>query len=405
MKTLTEQAREIPVRAEVDVVVAGGGPAGVNAAIAAARSGASALLVERYGYLGGMITGSNVTWYLGMGNGKSQTIRGLSEEFIARLGAAGGLTSARNTSGDCNSDAEFVKWLSVEMVQEAGADILLHSWASSAVVDDGVCRGLIVESKSGREAILAKVVVDATADGDVCAAAGVEMATDHHDITLVCEVQGVDRETAEAFKTDEPEAYARLMAELAELGGVVPSRGAAKFTGISAIDVEGLTHIENEARKRAMRGLVFLRAHMPGYEQAKVVLTCPQLGVRESRKIAGEYTIAYDDILGSRKFDDTIGRCGAQMTGYKLYDVSGLDYDLPYRCLVPQRVDGLLATGRCIAATHEAINTLRLIGPCMLTGEAAGTAAALAAEHNLAPREVDVAEIQSRLKQHGSNLG
>ena len=122
-------------------------------------------------------------------------------------------------------------------------------------------------------------------------------------------------------------------------------------------------------------------------------------------RIAGEYTITEGDILGSRKFDDTIGRCGAQMTGYKLYDVSGLDYDIPYRCLVPQGIDGILATGRCLAATHEAINTLRLIGPCMLTGEAAGTAAALAAEHDVAPRDTDVAEIQLRLKQHGSNLG
>ncbi|MCE5239784.1 FAD-dependent oxidoreductase [bacterium] len=405
MEAFTEQARTIPVRAEVDVVVAGGGPSGVNAAIAAARSGASALLVERYGYLGGMITGSNVTWYLGMGNGKSQTIRGLSEAFIARLDEVGGLTSERNSSGDCNSDAEFVKWLSVEMVQEAGADILLHSWVSSAVVVDGVCRGLIVESKSGREAILAKVVVDATADGDVCASAGVEMATDNHDITLICEVQGVDRETVEAFRRDEPDAHAGLMTRLAEQGGVVPAHGGAKFTGFSAVNVGDLTHIENEARKRAMRGLVFLRTHMPGYERARIALTCPQLGVRESRKIQGEYTITEGDILGSRKFGDTIGRCGAQMTGYKLYDVSGLDYDLPYRCLVPQRIDGLLATGRCISATHEAINTLRLIGPCMLTGEAAGTAAALAAERDVAPRDIDVAEIQSRLKQHGSNLG
>lgn len=405
MKTVTEQARTLPVRAEVDVVVAGGGPSGVNAAIAAARSGASTLLVERYGYLGGMMTGSNVTWYLGLGNGDAQTIRGLTEEFITRLAQAGGLTSERNASGDCNSDAEFVKWLSVEMVQEAGADLLLHSWVSSAVVEDGVCRGLIVESKSGREAILARVVVDATADGDVCAAAGVEMATANHDITLVCDVQGVDRKTMEAFKKNEPEAYARLMAELAERGGVVPSYGGAKFADYSAIDVSDLTYIENEARKRAMRGLVFLRAHLPGYEQARVALTCPQLGVRESRKIRGEYTITEDDILGSRQFGDTIGRCGAQMTGYKLYDVSGLDYDLPYRCLVPQGIDGLLATGRCISATHEAINTLRLIGPCMLTGEAAGTAAALAVERGVAPREAEVAELQSRLKQQGNNLG
>jgi len=325
MQTLTEQAREIPVRADVDVVVAGGGPSGVNAAIAAARNGASTLLVERYGYLGGMITGAHVTWYLGMGNGVSQTIQGLAEEFIARLGEVGGLTSERNASGDCNSDAEFVKWLSVEVAQEAGADILLHSWVSSAVVDDGVCRGIVIESKSGREAVLAKVVVDATADGDVCSSAGVEMMTDNHDITLICQLVGVDREAAEAFKRDQPDAYADLTAQLEEQGGVIPSHGGARFVGYSAVDIADLTHIENEARKRAMRGLVFLRAHMPGYERSRISLTCPQLGVRESRKIVGGYTITQDDIHGSRKFGDTVGRCGAQMTGYKLYDVSGLD--------------------------------------------------------------------------------
>jgi len=405
VKTITEQAREIPVFKEVDVVVAGGGPAGVNAAIAAARNGAKTLLVERYGYLGGMITGSNVTWYLGFGNGERQVIRGLSDEFVVRLGEAGGLTSERNKSGDCNSDPEFVKWLSVVMLEEAGAEILLHSWIASAVVDGDVCKGIIVENKSGRQAILAKVVIDATADGDVCLSAGVEMNTDNHDITLICEVEGVDRERAEAFKKDEPDNYAKLMTELEDQGGMMPSRGGAKFQGRSTVDVGDLTHIENEARKGIMKGLMFLRKHVPGYEKAKVAWTCPQLGVRESRKIVGAHTITEEDILGSRKSDDTIGRCGAQMTGYKLYDVSGLDYDIPYRCLVPQKIDGLLAAGRCISATHEAINTLRLILPCMLTGEGAGTAAALAVKDGVMPRDIDVPQLQAKLKEQGNNLG
>lgn len=403
MKKIIEPAREIPVVKEVDVVVAGGGPAGVTAAIAAARNGAKTLLVERYGYLGGMMTGSSVTWYLGFGNGKRQVIHGLADETVVRLDEVGGLVSDRNDSGDCNSDAEFLKWLSVVLLEEAGADILLHSWAASAVVEGNVCKGIVVENKSGRQAILAKVVVDATADGDVAHAAGAEMKHDNHDITLVCRTEGVDREKAKAFEKKDAGAYAKLMEQLKEQGGEVPA--GMKFTGKSAVSVADLTHIENEARKRLFKGLLFMRKNVPGYEKAAVTRTCPQLGVRESRKIVGEYAITEQDILGSKKFEDTIGRCGAQMTGYKLYDVAGLDYDIPYRCLVPAKVEGLLAAGRCISATHEAMNTLRLIVPCMLTAEAAGTAAALAAKHNAPPRKVNVADLQDRLRKQGNNLG
>ena len=405
MKTITETAREIPVVKEVDVVVAGGGPAGVTAAIAAARNGAKTLLVERYGYLGGMITGSNVTWYLGFGDGQKQVVRGLSDEFVLRLGEAGGLTSERNSSGDCNSDAEFVKWLSVVMLEEAGAEMLLHSWTAAALVEDQVCKGIVVENKAGRQAILAKVTVDATADGDVCRSSGAEMTTDDHDISLIRSFEGVDENRAGEFRKSDPDAYAQLMDELKAKDGDAPSRGGGKFQGRSAISSEDLTYIENEARKRAVTGLRFMRENVPGYENAKLAWTAPQLGVRESRKIVGGYTLGYDDILESRKFDDTIGRCGAQMTGYKLYDVGGLDYDIPYRCLVPQRIDNLLASGRCVSATHEAMNTLRLIVPCMLTAEAAGTAAALAAKRSAAPRNIDIAELQAALREQGNNLG
>jgi hypothetical protein len=291
------------------------------------------------------------------------------------------------------------------MLEEAGADILLHSWAADAIVENGVCTGIIVQNKEGRQAILAKVVVDTTADGDVSLAAGAEMKTDNHDITLICHVEGVDREKAKAFEKAEPDKHAKLMSELDGMGGMVPSRGGAKFQGRSTVDVNDLTHIENEARKRIFTGVNFLRKNVPGYEKAKVAWTAPQLGIREGRKIVGEYAITEEDILNSAKADDTIGCCGAQMTGYKLYDVAGLNYDIPYRCLVPKKIDGLLAGGRCISATHEAMNTLRLIVPCILTAEAAGTAAALAAKDGVAPRDVDVAKLQEQLKKQGNNLG
>lgn len=405
MRTINEPAREIPVIREVDVVIAGGGPAGVTAAIAAARNGAKTLLVERYGYLGGMITGSNVTWYLGFGDGEKQVVRGLADGFVARLAQTGGLVSERNKSGDCNSNAEFVKWLSVVMLENAGAEMLLHSWVSSAVMEGNVCKGIVIENKGGRQAVLAKVTIDATADGDVALSAGVEMATDDHEISLIRRFEGIDEKKAKEFEERDSAAYAKLMAELKKIGGDLPSRGGAKFQGRSAIRAEDMTYVENEARKRVLAGLVFARQNVPGYESARLTWTAPQLGVRESRKIVGEYTITYDDMLGRRKFDDTIGRCGAQMTGYKLYDVKGLDYDIPYRCLVPQTIDNLLASGRCVSATHDAINTLRLIVPCMLTAEAAGTAAALAVARDVPPRKVDIAELQAKLAEQGNNLG
>jgi hypothetical protein len=261
-----------------------------------------------------------------------------------------------------------------------------------------------VESKSGRQAILAKVVIDATADADVAHFSQAATVCHNHDITLCVRYEGVDRKKADEFRQRDTASFAKLMEALREQGGTEPG-GAEKFTGRSAISAEDLTWIENQARKRAMGGLLFMRKNVPGYESARLARTAPQLGVRESRKIVGEYTLTEEDILTSRKFGDTIGRCGAHMKGYQLYDVRGLNYDIPYRCLVPEKVEGLLAAGRCVSATHGAINTLRLIVPCMLTGEAAGTAAAMAVAGGIPPRKADVSELQRRLRKQGNNLG
>ena len=404
MKMITEPSRQIPAVREVDVVVAGGGPAGIAAAIAAARNGAKTLLVERYGYLGGMITGSWVTWFLGFGDGQKQVVRGLPDEFVRRLGEMGGLVNARNKSGDVNSDAEATKWLAIMMLEQAGVEMLLHSLVAAAIVEDNVVKGIVVENKSGRQAILAKVVVDATADGDVAHFAGAETQTDNHDISFCLRVEGIDRPKFVEFKKANPAAWQKLLETLKAQGGVEPA-STDKFSQRSAIDVQDLTFIENQSRKRVIQGLMFMKKHVPGYENAKLARTAPQLGVRESRKIVGEYTLTEEDILASRKFPDTIGRCGAHMLGYQLYDVQGLDYDIPYRCLVPSNVENLLASGRCISATHGAINTLRLIVPCMLSAEAAGTAAALAVCKGVPPRNIAISELQEKMRKQGNNLG
>ena len=404
MKMITEPARQIPVVREVDVVVAGGGPAGIAAATAAARNGAKTLLVERYGYLGGMMTGSWVTWFLGFGDGQKQVVRGLPDEFVRRLGEMGALVNARNKSGDVNSDAEAIKCLSIVMLEEAGVEMLLHSLVAATIVENNAVKGIVVENKSGRQAILAKVVIDATADGDVAHFAGAETQTDTHDISLCLRVEGVDRPKFDEFKKANPAAWQKLLETLKAQRGVVPA-DTDRFSGRSAIDVNDLTFMENDSRKRVMKGLMFMKKNVPGYENAKLARTAPQLGIRESRKIVGEYALTEEDILASRKFPDTIGRCGAHMKGYELYDLKGLDYDIPYRCLVPKKVENLLASGRCVSATHGAINTLRLIVPCMLTAEAAGTAAALAVSKGVPPRNIAVSEFQDRMRKQGNNLG
>ncbi|MBN2452106.1 MAG: FAD-dependent oxidoreductase [Lentisphaeria bacterium] len=406
MKTVREPARDLPVWREVDVVVAGSGPSGIGAALAAARSGARTLLVERYGYLGGMMTGAYVTAILGFHNGERQIVHGIGEEIVRRLDAEGGLLKWREkTPVDCVGDAEFMKWLFLEMLEEAGVEVLLHTWAVGTVMDGAICRGILTESKGGRRAILAGVTVDATADGDLCAASGCDMVDDTHDITMVHRFEGVDRARADAFAKENPERWQALLDEMAAVGGERPGGNTPYVQGRSAICVEDLTAVESEARKRALRGLVFARRKLPGYENAKLAWTAPQLGVRESRKIVAEYSVTEEDLRASRRFEDTVGRCGAHLDGYALYRVSGLEYDLPYRCLVPRDVDGILATGRCLGATHLAMNTLRLIVPCFLTGEAAGTAAALAVREQVQPRVLPVAALQARLRARNNNLG
>ena len=399
MKTIIEPCRELPVVREVDVVVCGGGPAGTAAAIAAARNGVKTLLIERYGYLGGMVTGSYVTYYMGFGNGKEQVISGIAQETIDRLREVDGLTREQDESGDCYGDAEIIKCISVMMLEDAGAEMLLHTWVTAAIVEDGVCKGVIVENKSGRQAIMAKIVIDATADADICLSAGVETKLDDHDITLCCYMDKIDSGALKRFQMEHTGEYRKLIDDF-EASKEKPVSEKNR----SAVNVWDLTDIENESRKNLLKKFIFLKKNIPGHENLQIKITSPQLGVRESRKIVGEYTITEEDLLANCRFPDTIGRCGAYMKKYENYDTPGLSYDIPYRVLVPEKIDGLLAAGRCISATHGAINTLRLVVPCILTGEAAGVAAALAVKQDVPPRKVNIGQFQQQLIKQGNNL-
>ncbi|MBN1672570.1 MAG: FAD-dependent oxidoreductase [Kiritimatiellae bacterium] len=393
----------VPISKAVEVLVVGGGPAGIAAAVAAAREGANTLLVERYGYLGGMVTGAHVVWVLGMGDGFRQIARGIARDIRDRLEPLGAVKKP-NACGDYTVDPEVFKWQAIEMLGELGATVLLHTMACDPIVEDGAVRGVFTESKAGRRAIRAKIVIDASADGDVAFRAGCGYDNETHDVSLGANVDGVDKAREKAFAEESPDRFQQIRAEAIRLnGGAMVGRGR-HLKNIDVTDPSALTEAETVLRRDLFAALRHLRAHMPGWEKAVIRETLPQLGVRQSRRIHTEYMVTDADLRASRHFDDSVARLGSYLLGYKLYDPNGLDYDVPYRCMVPREIDGLLLAGRCVGSDYLANNTLRLIAPCFATGQAAGIAAALAARQGVAPRNIPVRELQNRLVGQGAYL-
>ena len=389
--------RPLEMLPEVDVLVVGGGPAGFAAAIASARAGAKTALVERYGYFGGQWTGGLVLLVISThardGDKLVKVMRGIGDELVERVRTmpGGGAFYRGKEEFNPTTDPEATKIAMDDMIRESGAKVYFHSWAADVVMDGPAVRGVVLESKAGRKAILAKVVVDATGDGDIFAAAGAEHEQRLHAIGLVHRLGNVDRVDREKLKA----------AGFKSLGNMtpLPSVNWINLRGPStnALDIEELTRLEFEHRRTIWEHLQKMRA-VPGGESLYLVGTGPQLGVRMSRVLAGTARMTKQDAMAGKKVPDVIGVGGAQGAKHG-------GWPIPYGVMVPAKLDNLLAAGRCVCMDEKWIEDMRLISACLITGHAAGVAAAVSAKAGCRPRDVDVGRVQGILREQGAYLG
>ena len=384
---------ELPVLHRTDVLVVGGGSAGVVAAIAARRAGAEVTLVERYGHFGGLWTGGLVLLILGhIVKGGKQVCQGIGEEIMQRLEKLDGAIVNRRPGVNPTVDAEAAKYILVEMVQEAKLKVFLHCWGVDAIMDGQSIRGAVFESKAGRQAILAKVVVDATGDGDLLAAAGAEYEHRSHNVGLVSRIGNLDRVDKQlAGQSPKPRG----------LGGITPVPGVnwVNMLGpeVDGLDIEVLTRMELNHRRFIWQNVQKVRK-TPGYEKVYLVETAPQLGVRITRVLAGVKTITRADLDAGTKFADVVGVGGASHAEHG-------EWQIPYGALLPVKIDNLLAAGRCVSAEMRMADLVRLIPNCFVTGHAAGVAAAVAALDGCRPRDVDISKVQRILRDQQAYLG
>ncbi|MBB5688501.1 FAD-dependent oxidoreductase [Roseomonas alkaliterrae] len=436
-RTVREAAREVPVHAECDVLVVGGGPAGTAAAVAAARLGARTILLERYNHLGGLSTGGLVIWIDRMTDWEGRkVIRGFAEEYLDRLpkdAVAGPPPSAWGSRDAATAawwavrsaafhgivthsptcDPEWMKATALEMVLEAGAEVIFHAWGAEPVLQDGAVRGAVFESKQGRRAVLAKVVVDATGDGDLFHRAGAASDSDtderdiHHCINTAWLFAHVDMPRYLAWRAEKPAEFSDFMARAKAEIGLFDKAFASwrddvalfmgpRLSGYDATQVDDLTEVEIRSHRLMLEHLRIYRRDAPGFENATLMLSAPQIGVRHARRLRGVAAVTREGWDG-RVHADEIGV--SPSLAPKFANVS-----VPYGALVPERLDGLLAPGRHLACDATSHSFLREIPQCWLTGQASGAAAALAADAGVEPRAVDVAALQAALRRQGAHL-
>jgi hypothetical protein len=424
-------SKAIGVTYETDILVVGSGSAGATAAIAAARQGAEVTLVERYGFMGGISTQVLDTFYgfYTPGQTARKVVGGVPDLVVEALMARQMALLRPNTYGagqGITYDPETLKTIWEGLAQQAGVRLLYHTFVIDALLaQERVC-GVVAANKSGLIALKAGVVIDASGDADVAAAAGVpfEGAKEGpvQSLTTTFRLLNVDSERARQVKKKELHQLIQAAAgsgqydlprregsiHITPLEGVMATN-MTRVMNIDPTDPVQLTAAEIEGRRQALEYTRFLRDKVPGYERAAIANLSTQIGVRESRRIFGQYRLTRQDVLAARKFEDAIAKCGAPIEDHHAggdtrweYLPEGETYDIPYRCLLPQDVAGLLVAGRCLSADHDAHASVRSMGQCMAMGQAAGIAAVIAARKKCSPAEISTAELRQTLAEIGA---
>jgi len=442
-KTILEPARELQVFDEADILVIGSGPAGHSAAVAAARAGAKkVVLVERYNHLGGMVTGGFVILIPHLSFGETQVIKGLQQEWIDRMeklpyGAKGprqseigstdpelmkrwaghwGFILNDNINYGSYLDPDNLKVVLDQMVEEQGDAITtyLHTWGVGAIMDGDTIKGVIIESKEGRKVILSKVIIDATGDADIAAFAGCGY-DDDRDMNLrsantagVYRLGGVDFDTYAAWKSSNSEWYSIHSPKLKEIVGFTMSPHTAprndqcwinNWIPKYCLDVKDLTETDMSVRRTMFQAIDYLRANIPGFKDAYLLDIAPQTGTRGSRRIHGEYTLTELDLQNTYEHEDTIS-----VVAPFNFKVSQTPTEIPYRVMVPKKIENLLVAGRSFSSNRDGNDWANLVPHCACMGQAAGVAAAVSLTDNTSVRKVDVKKVQKILKKQGAYL-
>lgn len=416
---------------QTDILVIGGGPAGVIAALAAAEHGAAVTLVERYGFLGGISTQVIDTFcgFYPPGDNTKKVIGGVPDRVVNELMQRGkALYRMCPYSGSklVTYDPPTLKVIWETMAQQAGVRVLLHTFVVDAWQDSDRVMGVVAVNKGGFVRLQAGVVIDASGDADVATAVGVPFESVEHGavqpLTTTFRLMKVDVERAQQAREGELET---LMTEAVERYGydlpgrnvifyITPLAGVVgtnmtQITGIDPTDPWQLSEAERQGRRQAMEYMRFLKDYVPGFGNAELVNFSTQIGIRESRRIFGDYRLTREDVLSGRSFEDAIAKGAWPIEEHHAeHDIrwehlsDGAAYDIPYRSLLPQGVEGLLVAGRCLSADHDAHASARVMAQCMGMGQAAGVAAALASDKNLMPREVPMGKLQDCLRELGA---
>jgi hypothetical protein len=441
MTQIDEPPRKTPVIGDYDVIVLGGGPSGIAAALAAAEEGASVALIEHYGFLGGMATAGGVTNFCGLhaniGGDFKLVVAGIATRIIAQMQAYDAMNAPHTVLGKTlawSYDAAVYRCVLDELLVTAGVDLHFHAKAAGCLVDNGVIDAVFIETKSGRAALKGRVFIDASGDADLAKWSGAEVVNGIDDgflayPTLMFRLGNVDG--AKALTEGKPNlkqltAHARAErgTDFARIVGYInPQRDAREWrvnatqlsragAPVDATNHDHLRAAEVEGRRQALEYFQFLKRDVPGFEAAYMLDIAPQIGVRETRRIVGEHVLSGEDVLRCREFEDSIGVNGWPVethskgtVEWQWLDARGY-HQIPYRVLLPKRVHNLLVTGRCASTTQEGQASLRVSGPCFQMGEAAGVAAVLAlALPTPRPHAVDIKQLQSCLLNRGAFLG